>query len=117
MKTTDSMSSKDFQALSRKKEPVAIQRMKEWLREAGIEFVEEYRFDKVRRFRFDLAIPARKLAIEYEGLNSAKSRHTTLKGYTGDATKYNLATVLGWRVLRYTALNFSEFKTDLVNIA
>ncbi|WP_290861894.1 hypothetical protein [Flavobacterium sp.] len=76
-------------------------------------YVRELKFDEVRRFRFDWAIPELKLAIEYEGLNSEKSRHTTKKGYTGDCVKYNLAILNGWKVLRYTALNYSDFPQDI----
>jgi very-short-patch-repair endonuclease len=76
-------------------------------------YVNELKFDDLRRYRFDWAIPDIKLAIEYEGLNSEKSRHTTKKGYTGDCEKYNLATLNGWKILRYTALNYSDFSQDI----
>lgn len=76
-------------------------------------YVSELRFDDVRRYRFDWAIPDIKLAIEYEGLNSEKSRHTTKKGYTEDCSKYNFAQAKGWKVLRYTALNYSDFSQDI----
>lgn len=82
----------------------------------GIPFQSEYRFHPVRRFLFDIALPEHKIAIEYEGLNSDKSRHTTKKGYTGDCEKYNLAQSMGWRVLRYTALNYRNMITDLRNL-
>ena len=75
--------------------------------------VEEYRFCAGRRFRSDFAFPEKKLLVEYEGINSAKSRHTTITGYTKDTEKYNLAAVLGYRVLRYTALNFRNVWKDL----
>jgi very-short-patch-repair endonuclease len=76
-------------------------------------YVHELKFDDIRRYRFDWAIPDLKLAIEYEGLNSEKSRHTTKKGYTGDCQKYNLAVINGWKVLRYTAMNYSDFAQDI----
>lgn len=76
-------------------------------------YVQELKFDDMRRYRFDWAIPDLKLAIEYEGLNSEKSRHTTKKGYTGDCQKYNLAVINGWKVLRYTAMNYSDFAQDI----
>lgn len=78
--------------------------------------VEEYRFHPTRRFRFDAAIPDKMIAIEYEGISGAKSRHTTLTGYTKDCEKYNLAALMGWRVLRYTALNYSQLWDDLKQI-
>ena len=79
----------------------------------GIEFETEYRFHDVRRFKFDWAIPAKKIAIEYEGINSAKSRHTNIVGYSKDCVKYNLASGEGWTVLRYTALNYTNLTDDL----
>lgn len=73
----------------------------------------EYKFDKERKFRFDFCIPELKLAIEYEGLMSAKSRHTTISGYTMDTEKYNLAASQGWIVYRYTAANYKQLERDL----
>jgi len=86
------------------------------LKSEGIQFVSEYRFDKVRRFRFDIALVAQKIAIEYEGIFAKKSRHTTIKGYTNDCDKYNLAIKNGWRVLRYTAKNYGQAVPDLKEI-
>ena len=77
------------------------------------EYVEELQFHDVRQFRFDWAIPQWKLAIEYEGLMSKKSGHTTIGGYTKDCIKYNLAQLEGWKVLRYTAKNYQQLSNDL----
>jgi len=87
-----------------------------YLKSKKVEYVTELIFDDKRKFRFDIAIPDMKLAIEYEGINSKKSGHTTAVGYTKDCVKYNLATTQGWRVLRYTALNMSDFYADLDKI-
>ncbi len=76
-------------------------------------YVTELQFDEVRKFRFDWAIPSLKIGLEYEGIMSAKSRHTTISGYSKDIEKYNLAITLGWRVLRYTAKNYKDLETDL----
>ena len=70
-------------------------------------------FHPVRKWRFDWAIPDIKVAIEYEGLMSEKSGHTTPTGYTSDCEKYNAAALLGWTVLRYTALNYGNLGRDL----
>ena len=83
------------------------------LKKSGLEFEEEYKFDEVRKFRFDWAIEKYRIAIEYEGIFSEKSGHTTISGYTKDITKYNLATKLGWQILRYTADNYLEIENDL----
>lgn len=78
------------------------------------EYVEqEHKFSDERKFKFDFAIPKMKIAIEYEGLMSEKSGHTSPTGYTSNCEKYNLATCLGWRMLRYTALNYKDLENDL----
>lgn len=90
-----------------------------WLykREGKIkDFVEEHVFSTTRNFRFDWALPYLKLAVEYEGVFSKKSRHTTVNGFTMDCEKYNLAQLEGWKVLRYTALNYTDFENDLKKI-
>ena len=84
-------------------------------KQAGLidSYETEYRFDDIRKFRFDWAIQSLKIAIEYEGVFSAKSRHTTVSGFSEDCTKYNLAIANGWKVLRYTAKNYRDLETDL----
>lgn len=78
--------------------------------------VEELQFHPRRKFRFDWAIPSMMIAVEYEGLISKKSRHTTISGYTNDCQKYNEAQILGWTVLRYTAKNYKDVEPDLKNL-
>lgn len=80
------------------------------------EYVEELQFHPERKFRFDWAIPKLMIAIEYEGIFSKKSGHTTISGYTKDCEKYNSAQILGWTVLRYTAKNYTDFPTDIKNL-
>ena len=79
-----------------------------WCSERGLNLEEEYRFHEERRFRFDFAIKEMMLALEYDGLNSEKSGHTTLVGYTKDKEKDSLAQSLGWRVIRLTVLNYKQ---------
>lgn len=80
--------------------------LKSWTQQRGYRLTTEYRFDPVRRWEFDWCIPELKIAVEYEGLFSLKSGHTTAQGYTADTEKYNEAGLQGWRVLRYTALSY-----------
>ncbi len=83
-------------------------------REGSIpEYVEELEFSRERKFRFDWAIPELMIAIEYEGIFSKKSGHTTINGYTKDCDKYNLAALEGWKILRYTAKNYQNLGSDL----
>ena len=62
----------------------------------------EYRFHPIRRWRFDLAWPRDKLAIEYEGGQYGDSRHRSVMGFARDCEKYSIAALMGWRVVRIT---------------
>lgn len=62
----------------------------------------EYAFAKPRRYRFDFAFPAQKVAVEVEGGRWVGGRHTSPVGFAKDCEKYNTAAVLGWCVLRVT---------------
>jgi very-short-patch-repair endonuclease len=64
--------------------------------------VAEHRFHPVRRWRFDWAWPAERLAIEVEGgvFLPGGGRHTRGAGFTADCEKYAEAAILGWRVIR-----------------
>lgn len=88
----------------------------------GVELKAEVTFHPVRRWRFDWAIPAYKIAIEYDGHHESgarsraraglkpldKSGHSTLAGLTGDHEKTNAAQIQGWLVLRFTAPFMNE---------
>lgn len=62
--------------------------------------VFEYRFHDERRWRFDMAWPKYKIALEVEGGVWTAGRHTRPSGFLKDMEKYNAACALGWRVLR-----------------
>lgn len=96
-----------------KAKPEGLQAIERVLKTANVKYVTEHTFSDTRKFRFDIAILDKKIAVEYEGIFSDKSRHTGFKGYTNDAIKYNLAQIEGWKVLRYTALNYKHFVDDL----
>jgi hypothetical protein len=84
------------------------------LKDSGYTVVFEHIFHPTRKWRFDLALPILKIAVEYEGISSSKSRHTTIKGYTGDTEKYNEAALMGWIVIRKTVLNLSGVHQDIL---
>ena len=90
----------------------------------GIEAVKEYKFARdivgdgkgirerlkahnLKDWRFDVAIPTKKIAIEFEGAVFTHGRHTRGLGYISDIHKYNAATVNGWKVIRYTHTHHS----------
>jgi len=75
----------------------------------GIPPEREYRFHPTRRWRFDVAFPKQRVAVELEGGVWTLGRHTRGKGFRGDMEKYNAATELGWRLLRFAA-NDLEFQ-------
>jgi len=77
-----------------------------WANEKALTLEEEYRFHVERRWRFDWCIPGIKVAIEYNGIFSQKSRHTTAGGYSADREKINAATGLGWAVIEVTPVNY-----------
>ena len=72
------------------------------LTELGVDFVREHRFAPPRRWRFDFALIAERIAIEVEGGTWSQGRHNRPQGYQADCEKYNAAAVMGWRVLRFT---------------
>lgn len=84
------------------------------LHETGLPFDEEYRFHPERRFRFDFAIPLYKIAVEYEGgVYGRAGGHRGSSNFAADCEKYNLATAMGWRVLRFTAVDFTKNRVNL----
>jgi len=88
--------------------------MAQILKQAGYKFKTEYRFAPPRRFRFDFALPKQKIAIEVEGGSFMKfGRHGWGKGFQSDCEKYNLAVILGWKVLRYVPDNLTDVLEDL----
>lgn len=81
-----------------------------------IPLVREYRFCPTRRFRFDCAWPEQKVAVEIEGGLWVTSRHRTGLGYHRDMQKYNLATQLGWKLLRFAANDLELSPVQTVEI-
>ena len=86
------------------------------LKSKGLKYEKEYKFLEDRKFRFDFYLTDYKAGIEYEGIVSQRSRHTSVTGFSKDCEKYNLAQLNGFKVLRYTALNLKQLTTDLDNI-
>lgn len=84
-----------------------------WCNQRCLLLQEEYKFHEKRKWRFDWCIEPLKVAFEYEGIFSEQSRHTNRKGYSKDTEKYNAAASLGWRVFRYTAMNYRNLENDL----
>lgn len=84
-----------------------------WCIDKKLTLSKEYEFAPGRKYAADWAIEELKILIEYEGIFSEKSRHTTVTGYSTDSDKYRLAAKLGFTVFRYTALNYEKLIQDL----
>ena len=81
--------------------------------------VEEHRFAALigRQWRFDFAWPDRMLAVEIDGGAFSNGRHTRGAGFVEDCRKLNAATLLGWRVLRFTAGDLEDHHGAVVSPA
>ena len=67
--------------------------------------IAEYQFDPDRKWRADFCFLAEKLLVEIEGgiwLGKAGG-HTSGKGMEANMEKYNRATVLGFKLLRFSS--------------
>ena len=65
--------------------------------------LREYVFAAPRRWRFDAAWPALKVAAELEGGTWVRGRHSREPGFSKDCEKYNCAAAAGWAVFRFTS--------------
>lgn len=96
-------SSKKRTFQGRKSSPLEAKLWMQILAEKLPKPIPEYKFCKERQFRFDFAFIDKKIAIECEGgIWLPRSRHLSPLGYSRDVKKYNLATLLGWKLLRFT---------------
>jgi hypothetical protein len=67
----------------------------------------ELQFDPVRKWRWDYAIPAEKIAIEFNGgMFMDKSGHSSVSGLLRDSEKQNAGVAQEWRVIVLTSLNY-----------
>lgn len=94
----------------------------------GLTIVPEYKFCNDRRWRFDYAIPEKKIYIEVDGgrfkkrtyrnkqgqmITTMGGRHNSGVGFEKDIEKKNMASILGWRgitVFPETLLSLATFE-------
>jgi len=74
----------------------------EWRQIGGPPYEAGFAFHPSRKWEFDCAWPAVKIALELEGGTYSSGRHVRGAGYAGDCEKYNEAALLGWFVFRLT---------------
>jgi len=67
-----------------------------------IEPREQFYFDMGRRWRFDFAWPAYRVAVELHGGEHSGGRHTTGVGLIADCEKMRAAILRGWVVMPIT---------------
>lgn len=64
----------------------------------------EMYFHPVRKFHFDFACPALKVAIEIHGGVWTRGRHVRPAGFIRDCEKQRIAVCDGWRLLPYVPM-------------
>ena len=70
--------------------------------------VREFRFHPKRRWRFDLAWPTKKIAVEVHGGEWSGGRHVRGYGLKGDCEKQRAASRLGWKVFPFTGSEVND---------
>lgn len=70
----------------------------------GLKWEQEYRFHKKRRWRFDYACEAAKVAVEINGGNYAGGRHINPTAIVKEYEKYAEAAAMGWVVISCTPM-------------
>ena len=73
-------------------------------------FKREYRFHPTRRWKFDLAWPERKLAVEIDGGLYIRGAHSRGADREADMEKDAEALCLGWRVLRVSPRHVKDLR-------
>lgn len=73
-----------------------------WALVGGPPLEREHRFAPPRRWRFDRAHVASRVAIEVDGGTWTGGRHVRGSGYDRDAAKGNAAAAAGWAVFHVT---------------
>ena len=68
----------------------------------------EHRFHPVRKWRFDLAWPSIKLAVEFQGGNFVAGGHNRGAHQASDYDKLNEAQRLGWIVLQFGTVQMKD---------
>ncbi len=76
----------------------SLEPMRRALLEHGHKCELEYRFAPGRKWRFDLALPEFKIALEVQGGIFTRGRHVRGPALLKEWEKLNAAAALGWRI-------------------
>lgn len=71
-------------------------------KELNLEYRKEFKFCESRKWRADYYLPGIKTLIECDGSVWTNGRHTRGQGFIKDCEKLNMASMLGYTVLRYS---------------
>lgn len=125
------VNAKEYQGLLKKSEKMSDAKIKFYgiiermAFERNLIFVREYHFNlysdgtkiypQYKDYRFDIAIPEcmqseiiSSVAFEFEGAIWTNGGHVRGKQYTDNCTKYNIAQLMGWKVVRFTCDDFNS---------
>lgn len=72
------------------------------LEELGEAFQRQYLYVPGRKYKADFALLQYKLLVEVQGGIYSKQAHGSVQGIIRDNERLNLASMLGWRVMRFT---------------
>ena len=74
----------------------------------GIIYHRQYKFCDGRNWKSDFFIPEMLLIVEIEGATFTKGGHTSIYGMVGNIEKYNLISLLGFRLVRLATIHFEK---------
>lgn len=82
---------------------------KRWQEPLGVYFAFEYLFNKPKTtHRIDAALTCCKIAFEMEGGAFAGMGHRNVGAFLHDMQKYNLLTLRGWHLFRFTTTDIKN---------
>lgn len=79
-----------------------------WLTQAGLEHERELRFAPPRRWRFDIAFPEQRVAVELHGGEFINGRHVRGYGLKNDCEKARAAARLGWKLYPFVGSDVNQ---------
>lgn len=103
----------------RREKLAAREQFEKWCRINGLGSPHaELQFHPTRKWAFDFAWKAERVALEIDGAIWTQGRHTRGSGRLGDMEKQSEAAALGWRIIYRTPQNlYSDETADLIRRA
>ena len=79
-------------------------------------YQRQYKFCDGRNWKSDFFIPTLNLIIEIEGATFTKGGHTSIYGMVGNIEKYNMISLLGYRLIRLATIHFEDRGKEYLEI-